>query len=104
MAEKVYALPARLSHPFHNLAKNQQLEEISMATATQSAASQISGVRRTSSWGRFSFSGICWSFVFGVRCLWRHNLTSYSCFQTNVLAKFVDIICIFFYTRSPYFV
>ena len=24
-------------------------------------------------------------------------------FQTNVLAKFVDIICIFFYIHSPYF-
>jgi len=28
---------------------------------------------------------------------------SYSCCQTNVLAKFVDIISIFFYTHSPYF-
>ena len=35
-----------------------------------------------------------------VRCLWRYNLTSYSCFQTNVLAKFVYIICMFFYTHS----
>jgi len=32
-------------------------------------------------------------------CLWRHSLTSYSCFKTNVLAKFVDMICIFFYTH-----
>jgi len=24
-------------------------------------------------------------------------------FQTNVLTKFVEIICIFFYTHSPYF-
>jgi len=31
------------------------------------------------------------------------SFTSYSCFQTNVLAKFVDAICIFFYTHSPYF-
>ena len=46
--------------------------------------------------GGVSFSGIWWSFVCGVRSLWRHNLTSYSCFQTNVLAKFVDIICMFF--------
>jgi len=38
-----------------------------------------------------------------VRSLWRHNLTSFSCFQTNVLGKFVDIICIFFYTHSLYF-
>jgi len=50
-----------------------------------------------------SFSGIWWRFLFGVRCLWRHNLTSYSCFQTNVLGRFVDIICIFLYTHSPYF-
>jgi len=53
-------------------------------------------------WGG-SFNGIWWSFVFGVRCLWCHNLTSYSCFQNNVLAKFVDIICIFIYRHSPYF-
>jgi len=26
-----------------------------------------------------------WSFVFGTRYLWRHNLKSHSCFQTNVL-------------------
>ena len=49
-----------------------------------------------------SLSGMWWSFVFGVRCLRRHNLTSYSCFQTNVLAKFVDIIYIFFYIHTPY--
>jgi len=61
-----------------------------------------SGVRRKFSWGG-SFSGIWWSFLFAVRCLWRHNLTSYSCFQSNVLAKFLDIICIFFYIHSPYF-
>jgi len=30
-------------------------------------------------------------------------VTSQSCFQTNVLAKFVDTICIFFYIHSPYF-
>jgi len=53
--------------------------------------------------GGGSCIGIWWSFVFDVRCLWRHNLTSYSCFQTNILAKFVDIIGIFFYTHSPYF-
>ena len=47
-----------------------------------------------------SFSGIWWSFVFGVRCLWRHNLMSYLRFQTNVLAKFVDIMCIYF-SRTP---
>ena len=46
-----------------------------------------------------SFSGMWWSFVFGVRFLWRHTLTSFSCFQAN----FVDVIGIFFYTHSPYF-
>jgi len=50
-----------------------------------------------------SFSSIWWSFVFGVLSLWRHKLTSYSCFQANVLARFVDIIGTFFYTHSPYF-
>jgi len=30
-------------------------------------------------------------------------VTSYSCFQTNVLAKFVDARCMFFHTHSPYF-
>jgi len=30
-------------------------------------------------------------------------LTSYSCFQSNVLAKVFDIICIFLYIHSPYF-
>ena len=47
------------------------------------------------------FSGIWWSFVFGERCLWPHNLTSYSWFPSNVLAKFVDITCVFFYIHSP---
>jgi len=61
-----------------------------------------SGARRKFSWG-VSFSGTWWLFVFSVRCLWRHNLTSYSCFQTNVLAKFLDIICTLFYTHSPKF-
>jgi len=53
--------------------------------------------------GGFWFRVIWWPFVFGVRCLWRHNLTSFACFQTNVLAKFVDIICTFFYIHTPYF-
>jgi len=44
------------------------------------------------------------SFVFGVRCLWRHKLTSFPCFQTNVLAKFVDIKCIFLHIHSLYFI
>ena len=59
----------------------------------------VSGVRRKFSWG-VSCNGIWRSFVFGVRSLWRHNLTSYSCIQTNVLVKFVDMIGIFFYTRG----
>ena len=37
---------------------------------------------------------------FDVHCLWRHNMTSYSCLQTNVLAKFVGIIRIFVYTSG----
>ena len=53
--------------------------------------------------GGVSFSCIWWSFLFEVRCLWRPKLMSYSCFQTNVLAQFVGIICIFVYTHSPYF-
>jgi len=46
--------------------------------------------------GGGSLSGMRWPFLFRVRCLRRHNCTSYSCFQTNVLAKFVDTMCIFF--------
>jgi len=64
---------------------------------------------RNNQWGtqkifmrEFSFSGIWWSFVFGVRFLWRHCLTSNSCFQTYVLEKFVDIIGIFFCSHSPH--
>jgi len=48
------------------------------------------------------FKVIWWLFVFGFRCLWRHNLTSFPFFQTNVLAKFVEIVCIFFYIHSHY--
>jgi len=47
----------------------------------------VSGVRRKFSWGGW-FSCIWWSFVIIVCCLWRHNLMSYVCFQTNVLVKF----------------
>ena len=50
--------------------------------------------------GGGSFSGIWWWFVFGAHCLWCQNLTSYSCFQTKVLAKFVGIVCIFVCTHS----
>jgi len=32
------------------------------------------------------------------------NLMSFPCFQTNVLAKFVDIKCIFLYIHSLYFI
>jgi len=53
--------------------------------------------------GGISLSCMWWSFLFRLRCLWPHNWTSYSCFQTNVLAKFVDTMCIFFYTHTPYF-
>jgi len=39
-----------------------------------------------------------------VICIWcALFVTSYSCFQTNVLANFVDILGIFFYTHSVYF-
>jgi len=54
--------------------------------------------------GGFWFRVIWWSFVFGVRCLRRHSLTSFRCFQTNVLAKFVDIKCIFLHIHSLYFI
>jgi len=64
---------------------------------------RLNGVRTKFSWGGGSFSGIWWLFVCGVRFLWRHNLTSCSFFQTNDLKKFVDIICIFLYTHSAYF-
>jgi len=40
-------------------------------------------------------SGIWWSLLLDIHCLWRHNMTSYSHLQTNVLAKFVDTTCIF---------
>jgi len=50
------------------------------------------------------FKVVWWLIVFGVRCLWRHNLTFFPCFQTNVLAKFVDIVCIIFNIHSPYYI
>jgi len=40
-------------------------------------------------------SGVWWSLLLDLRCSWRHNMTSYSRLQTNVLAKFVDTTCIF---------
>jgi len=60
---------------------------------------RFSSVRRKCSWG-CSFSGMWWSFAFSMRCLWRHNMTSFSCFQTNVWTEFVDTICIFVYTHT----
>ena len=60
------------------------------------------GVRRKFSWVGF----VEWHMVvIGIWCALfvTSQLTSYSCFQTNLLAKFVDIICIFFYIHSPYF-
>jgi len=47
-------------------------------------------------------SGLWWSLLLDMHCLWRYNMTSYSCLQTNVLTKFVDTTCILFYTHSPY--
>jgi len=40
-------------------------------------------------------SGVWWSLLLDIRCLWRHNMTSYSPLQTNVLANFVDATCTF---------
>jgi len=52
-----------------------------------------------------NFQGGCYQWYMVVICIWcalfvTSKLTSYSCFQTNVLAKFVDTICIFFCTHS----
>jgi len=33
-------------------------------------------------------SGVWWSLLLDIHCLWRHSTTSYSCLQTNVLATF----------------
>jgi len=38
------------------------------------AVDGVSDVHRKFSWGGGSISGIWWSFVFGVCCLWCHNL------------------------------
>jgi len=32
-------------------------------------------------------SGVWWSLLLDIRCLWHHNMRSYSRFQSNVLAK-----------------
>ena len=47
-------------------------------------------------------SGIWWSLSLDIRYLWRHKVTSYWRWQTNVLAKFVDTTCILFYSRPSY--
>jgi len=47
-----------------------------VAITQKQSLNRNSGVHRKFSWG-VSCSGICWSFVFGMCCLWRHNLTSY---------------------------
>jgi len=44
-----------------------------------------------------SSSGVCWSFVFGVT-----SQFDVMFMFPNVLAKFVNIICIFFYTHSVF--
>ena len=46
-------------------------------------------------------SSVWWSLLLDIRCLQSHNLTSYWRFQTNILAKFIDAI-ILFYTHSTY--
>jgi len=40
-------------------------------------------------------SGVWWLLLLIFFCLWRHNITSYSRWQTNVLSKFFDTTCIF---------
>ena len=53
-----------------------------------------------------NFHGGFHSVACGGHCIWcALFVTSQydSCFQNNVLANFVDIICIFVYTHSPYF-
>jgi len=92
-----YALPVCGQNAYHHH-ENVWLRD---AVEAQNLVTEVSGARRKFSW-RGSFSGISWPFSFSVRSLWRHNLTSYSCFETNVLAKCADIIGIFFYTPSPY--
>ena len=60
----------------------------------------IRGLRPTGVLRKFS-----WGMVI---CIWcalfvTSQIDVYSCFQTNVLAKCVDIIGILFYTHTPYF-
>ena len=49
------------------------------------------------------FHSVAYDGHYYLMCLWRHNLTTYSYFQTNVLAKLFYTTCIFLYTHSPYF-
>jgi len=55
------------------------------ATAWLDAPLSNSGILNSAEW---------WSLLLDIRCLWRHNMTSFSRLQTNVLAKFVDTTCI----------
>jgi len=43
-------------------------------------------------------SGVWWSLLMGMRCLWRHGVTSNSCFKSSVLANFFTQ-CISLYTH-----
>jgi len=89
--------------------KGQKFQSRDKIPKRESTENQTWGNRNRQQWRTqkifmgVSFSGIWWQFVFGVRSFCCHNLTSYSRFHTNVLAKYVDIICIYFYTHSPYF-
>jgi len=47
-------------------------------------------------------SGVWWSLLLDVHCLWRHIMTSNSRLQTNVLVKFMDKTRMLFYMRTPY--
>jgi len=46
-------------------------------------------------------SGVWWSLSLDIRCLWRHNITTYSHLQNNILMKFVDTTCILLCTHFP---
>jgi len=40
------------------------------------------------------WTGVWWSLLLDIRCLWRHNVTSYSHLQTNVLVKLIFTTCV----------
>ena len=102
---------AQNRHPFHHLPQSCNAPSRTVSVKPGPALQVQGPIRNTFAGphsaeayaenfhGGDSFRGIWWSFAFGVRCLWRHNLTSYSCVQTNVFTKFVDTMCIFFYTH-----